>query len=226
MDHSGKRRAFSTRAMQHTRSILMVAVLIGLIVGFGLASVLGLNLGWGAMIGWVASAATSTITAWVRFILKATPDQTRARAASEDPGRILVLVIVLTSSLISLALAIYITANATALSSQASSLTAFSAFAVLVSWLTIHTSFTLHYAHLYYREDGTPGGLEFPGDEAPSDLDFAYFAFTLGMAFQVSDVAVSSAAFRQIVLLHALVSFLFNTAIVALTLNLVVNFLG
>jgi uncharacterized membrane protein len=212
--------------MQRTRNILIAAVIIGLIVGFGVALLFGLSLGWGAMIGWVASATTLTVTAWIRLILRATPDQTRARAASEDPGRVLVLVIVLISSLISLALAIYITANAQALPSRAGLLTAFSAFAVLVSWFTIHTSFTLHYAHLYYREDGTPGGLEFPGGDAPSDLDFAYFAFTLGMAFQVSDVAVSKPSFRQIVLLHALVSFLFNTAIVALTLNLVVNFLG
>jgi uncharacterized membrane protein len=211
--------------MQRTRSTLIVAVSVGLIFG-ALAALLRLSLGWAAMIGWVASATTLTVTAWGRFILKATPEETQARAANEDPGRIVVLALVLASSLISLALAIYITANAERLSDQGRWLTAFCAFSVLISWFTMHTSFTLHYAHLYYREDGTPGGLEFPGGEAPNDLDFAYFSFTLGMAFQVSDVAVSKAAFRQIVLLHALVSFLFNTAIVALTLNLIVNFLS
>jgi uncharacterized membrane protein len=211
--------------MQSTRSRLISAVVVGFTLGLS-ATLFGLSPGWAAMIAWVSSATTLTVTAWLRLILKATPEETRARAASEDPGRIVVLGIVLISSLLSLALAIYITVNAERLTDQGRWLAAFCAFSVLVSWFTMHTSFTLHYAHLYYREDGTPGGLEFPGGDAPSDLDFAYFSFTLGMAFQVSDVAVSKSAFRQIVLLHALVSFLFNTAIVALTLNLVVNFLS
>jgi uncharacterized membrane protein len=199
---------------------------VGVVVGTGISVVLGLGAAWGAMIGWVACATTLTVSAWWRVILPATPEQTRQRAASEDPGRLTVLGIVLTSSLLSLALAVYITAQARNLTGQASWLAAFCVMSVFVSWLTMHTSFTLHYAHFYYRDDGSPGGLEFPGGEAPSDLDFAYFAFTIGMTFQVSDVVVSSSTFRQIVLLHALISFLFNTAIVALTLNLVVNLLG
>jgi uncharacterized membrane protein len=66
----------------------------------------------------------------------------------------------------------------------------------------------------------------FPGTDAPSDLDFAYFAFTLGMCFQVSDVVVQTSRARRAVLLHALVSFVFNTTILALSLNLVTTMLG
>ncbi len=220
------RPAFSSRSLKRTRSSLLWSLTIGLAVGEGVSLLLHLGASWGVMIGWVAGAATLSGLAWGRVILPATPEITKARAASEDPGRLTVLGILLTSSLLSLALAIYITSQAKVLTAEANLLAAFCVISVLVSWFTMHTSFTLHYAHLYYRDDGTPGGLQFPGGEEPSDLDFAYFSFTLGMAFQVSDVTVSSRAFRAVVLMHALVSFIFNTAILALTLNLAVGALG
>jgi len=96
-----------------------------------------------------------------------------------------------------------------------------------LSWLVTHTAFTLRYAHLYYR--GGPadeGGLEFPGDDKPDDFDFAYFAFTIGMCFQVSDVAVTDRHIRRTALLHSLMSFAYNTVIIALVLNLVMGHLG
>ena len=94
--------------------------------------------------------------------------------------------------------------------------------AVLSSWLLVHTVFTLRYAHLYY--DGDPGeeagGLDFPGDtKEPDYLDFAYFAFTIGMTAQTSDVAVSTQPMRLLTLLHGVLSFFFNTAVVALSIN-------
>jgi uncharacterized membrane protein len=77
---------------------------------------------------------------------------------------------------------------------------------------------------LYYRDDGDgEGGLEFPGREAPAYFDFAYFAFTVGMCFQVSDVTVSSRNLRRAVLGHALLSFAYNTAIIAVAINLVIG---
>jgi len=84
----------------------------------------------------------------------------------------------------------------------------------------------LRYAHLYYRGDreGT-GGLEFPGKREPDDLDFAYFAFTIGMCYQTSDVTISSYAIRRTVLVHAIISFAYNTAILALALNLIFGLL-
>lgn len=92
--------------------------------------------------------------------------------------------------------------------------------AVVLSWVVTHTMFTLRYAHLYYG-DGEVGGLDFPGVEPPVDDDFAYFAFTIGMCFQVSDVVISSSRIRREALLHALLSFVYNTVILALSLNLV-----
>jgi uncharacterized membrane protein len=65
------------------------------------------------------------------------------------------------------------------------------------------------------------GGLDFLNEKRPDYLDFAYFSFVIGMTFQVSDVTVSSSRIRRLVLLHGLISFLFNTIIVALSINII-----
>lgn len=95
---------------------------------------------------------------------------------------------------------------------------------VLLSWFLLHTMFTIRYAHLYHDHNkldtgSQVGGIEFPTEEDPDYLDFAYFSFVIGMTFQVSDVTVSSRAIRRFVLMHSLISFAFNTIIVALTIN-------
>ena len=105
-------------------------------------------------------------------------------------------------------------------------------WAAFSGWVLTHTSFALRYAHLYYREKPEPAwGLEFPRPSRPggpepeeyalSDLDFAYFAFTIGVSCAVSDVQVLCPRIRSAVLLHSVVSFVFNTAVLALVLNLV-----
>lgn len=95
---------------------------------------------------------------------------------------------------------------------------------LLLSWLATHVLFAYRYAHEYYtREEGRPGlqgGLDFPGDEKPDYWDFLYFSLVLGMTFQVSDVDITSRLMRRLAMLHGLVSFLFNTVIVALTVNI------
>jgi uncharacterized membrane protein len=98
--------------------------------------------------------------------------------------------------------------------------------AVGLAWTLTHTSYTLRYAHLFYRENDHEGGLEFPGRDEPDDFDFAYFAFTIGMTFQVSDVGVTSPLIRRTVLAHALLSFAYNTVIIALAINILAGFLN
>lgn len=99
---------------------------------------------------------------------------------------------------------------------------------VSCSWFLIHTIFAFRYAHLYYtcKEEEAinkecRGGLEFPNDKTPDYLDFAYFSFGIGMTFQVSDVQVTSGIIRRLTLLHALISFIFNTTFVALIINII-----
>ena len=95
---------------------------------------------------------------------------------------------------------------------------------LLLSWLVTHTLFALRYAHEYYEPCSSPGkvegGLEFPGGEAPDYWDFFYFSVVLGMTFQVSDVQVTSRKLRRLATVHGVIAFVFNTFIVALSVNI------
>ena len=96
--------------------------------------------------------------------------------------------------------------------------------AVVGAWVLTHTACALRYAHLYYRDDDEgEGGLVFPGDAPPAYFEFAYFALTIGMCFQVSDVTVSSRQIRRAVLGQSLLAFVYNTVILATAINLVVG---
>jgi uncharacterized membrane protein len=92
---------------------------------------------------------------------------------------------------------------------------------ILLSWAFIHTILAFHYAHEYYEYLSCQEGLEFPGDPAPDYRDFMYFSFVIGMTWQVSDVQVKSKSMRKIVILHSLVSFIFNVTLLALAINIV-----
>jgi len=102
---------------------------------------------------------------------------------------------------------------------------AVSVLTILLSWLLIHTVFALFYAHEFHSEGkggarGSGGGLDFPDDATPDYLDFLYFSFVVGTTAQTSDVAVCSRAMRRVVMIHGILSFFFNTAVIALAVNL------
>jgi len=89
-----------------------------------------------------------------------------------------------------------------------------------IAWVFSNTVYALHYAHLAYGdESGTCSGLSFPGTNEPLYWDFVYFAFTLGMTFQTSDVTVTSQALRRVVAMHCLAAFVFNIGVLAFTIN-------
>jgi uncharacterized membrane protein len=95
---------------------------------------------------------------------------------------------------------------------------------ITLSWAAVHTVFALHYAHEYYRGE-KPGGLAFPnGDDdkpqQPDYWDFVYFAFIIGMTAQTSDVGITHKGIRRIATAHGVVSFIYNTALVALMVNI------
>jgi uncharacterized membrane protein len=172
--------------------------------------------------GWDMTGVVLLALAWL-IIAPARPAETRRRAGSEDPGRTAVWIIVLLSSAVSFGAATLLLRHARALGSEtAGALVALSLIAVACAWLLTHSAYTLRYAHLYYRDDDEGvGGLDFPGKRDPDDLDFAYFSFTIGMCYQTSDVTISSHTIRRTVLVHAIISFAYNTAILALALNLI-----
>jgi len=94
---------------------------------------------------------------------------------------------------------------------------------IALSWAAVNTAYALHYAHDYYR-GAKPGGLHFPGDtERPDYWDFVYFSFVLGMTSQVTDVSITGRSIRRTVTVHALVSFVYNAALLALTINIVAS---
>ncbi len=92
-----------------------------------------------------------------------------------------------------------------------------------LAWLFANSVYALHYAHaFYFGSDGHGdhrGGIEFPGTKSPDYADFAYFAFTLGMTFQTSDVQITAPDVRRLVLVHGLVAFAFNIGVIAFTIN-------
>jgi uncharacterized membrane protein len=203
----------------------VVALVVG--VGAGLALSLRYSSAIAFIGGWDAGGLTLLALAW--FII-GTCDAaaTRERAAAEDPGRTAVTVLVILASLAGLlAVTVLVRRPGANAPKEEAELIALSLATVAVSWTLTHSAFTLRYAHLYYREDDEGvGGAAFPGRAPPSYLDFAYLAFTVGMTFQVSDTAVSSPRIRHTVLLHAILSFLYTTTILAFVLNLVAGIAG
>jgi uncharacterized membrane protein len=104
-----------------------------------------------------------------------------------------------------------------------------SLIAILSSWLLTHSMFALHYAHIYYKTSDSlnpshaPGGLQFPNEDHPDYLDFMYFAFTISMASQTSDVVITARPMRRLVLLHSMVSFFFYSVILATAINTIAS---
>jgi uncharacterized membrane protein len=95
---------------------------------------------------------------------------------------------------------------------------------LILGWLFSNLIYTFHYAYLFYLDGeggGDHGGLEIPGRPAPDYWDFAYFAFTLGMTFQTSDVQITSPVIRRVALFHSLAAFVFNLGVIAFSINII-----
>jgi uncharacterized membrane protein len=176
---------------------------------------------------WIVFAMTIIVLDWMA-ILWSHPLEVRKIAKLQDSSRYIMFLFVIFASIISLVAIIFLLKSAKGHGeANVSSHITLAMATVIVSWVLVHTIFTMRYAHLYYDQDtdeGKPrkgGGLQFPDETEPDYLDFAYFSFVIGMTFQVSDVEISSRLIRRHALLHSFISFAFNTAIVALSINVV-----
>jgi uncharacterized membrane protein len=173
-----------------------------------------------------AGALTLLILHWL-LILGMDVTQTRRRAASQDPGRDLVFVVILFAVAFGFVAAFAVLGRGPRdrFAEHTALLYVLGFGAVFLGWLQIHTVFSFRYAHLFYRDRDadkeSDRGLKFPGDQDPSYIDFAYFSFVIGMTFQVSDVQITARPIRKNVLAHGLISFAYNTAILALVVNIV-----
>jgi uncharacterized membrane protein len=208
---------------------VIVASVVGVVVAVATAFAAPWQLA--VLTGWNTSAITLLIWIWSN-IARLTADETRALAMREDNSRAASLLLLTLASNISLVVVILAFVEAERSDGALQILLNVSGAAgVSLSWTVVHTVFTLRYAHLFYSHSDGPGGIDFPQDSPgsreslPDYFDFAYLAFTIGMTFQVSDTDINSKAMRRMILVHALLSWLFGAIIVATTINLIANLL-
>jgi uncharacterized membrane protein len=194
-----------------------------------LAAVLGaFVLPWqaDALAGWAVTAVIFLTRVW-RVIAGMPAADTRRVAKHEDPSRFLADALVLTASVGCLVGVGFAVVKAHQLQGgREAALLVLTVASVLLSWMVVHTVFTLHYARIFYGDPEPDGGIEFGDTKQPSFIDFAYVAFTVGMTYQVSDTNLTTQAMRRTALRHALLSFLFGTFILALTINVLAGSLG
>lgn len=182
-----------------------------------------------ALLGWCVGAFTYLGLAWW---LAETFDaeRTRARAQLQDPPSAVIFLVMLVAVVVSVgAIAVILQQVKSLAPDQRPAHIALSMLALAASWLTIHMVFAFRYAHRYYQAELQTGkqadadgpGLQFPGADDPDYFDFLYYSYVVGMTSQVSDVQVTSREMRRLTLVHSIVSFGFNMAVLALSINVV-----
>lgn len=178
------------------------------------------------LVAYVAGAVAYLALLWTALARSGATTLAR-HAATDDPGRTVVLCIVLSSSAVVVGGALALLRDIPAGDSYHGLLFALTLAATVLAWVVTNSVLALHYAHLHYRQTESRSvpaapvghGFVFPGQRAPDGLDFAYLAFTVGMTFQVSDVQVADHRCRRAVLSHALLAFAYNTVLIAFVVN-------
>jgi uncharacterized membrane protein len=202
----------------HARPRLVLAALLGL----GVIAVLPSQwpLAESALVGWDVGIAVYLAAAFWH-VARGDIVGIRRQAAIEDEGQFAVLILTVAAALASIAAIVIELAGAKGNQPTPMAM-ALAVVTIMLSWAFIHVIFALHYAHEFYGEgsDKREGGLQFPEDDEPDYWDFIYFSFVVGMTFQVSDVVVTSKIVRRLVVAHGVVSFVFNTALLALMVNI------
>jgi len=175
------------------------------------------------LVTWNAASATYLILYWLT-IMRADAHLTRRRARTYDQAAYIILLLVTNAACASIVAIGFVMGDVKSLAFWPKALhVGLSIAALVLSWMLIHTVFAFHYARRYYApasvDEGPAAGLRFPGVDEPDYFDFAYYSFVVGMTSQVSDVAVTSAHMRRTTLAHGVLSFLFNIAVLAMSIN-------
>ena len=173
------------------------------------------------LLAWDIGVGLYLSLAWA-MMTRASVEHIRWRARIEDDGAAAVLLLTLLAAGASLAAIVLELAGIKTLRASAQGLHLMLAGAtILVSWTFVHTAFALHYAHEYYVRHQPPerAALEFPHQPEPGYWDFLYFSFVIGTTSQTADVNIASTGMRRLALLHGVVAFVFNTTLLALTIN-------
>ncbi|MNU19175.1 hypothetical protein D3C71_73970 [compost metagenome] len=178
------------------------------------------------LVGWDVFCLSSIILFWITFF-SIDSRQIREEVQVLNTNTPVIFMLAVSLILASLAIILLLFTQKTATNPDQDTRNIIIGFGgLLLSWTLFHTLFTIHYAHAYYqpvseKDRHIQRGLQFPEEEHPDYLDFAYFSFVNGMTFQVSDVSVTDKRMRILVLFHCLLAFGFNTFIVALSINLI-----
>ena len=202
---------------------LGIVLIIGIVTFFALEPFVATHSR--LLICWNAGAMTYLGLAWTT-VARADAMMTRVRAQSHDQSGYVIFLLVVTAASASFVAIGFLVGDFRSLAfwPRAGHLT-LSITALLLSWLLIQTLFAFHYARWYYsreKEGKTHrGGLDFPNDHEPDYLDFAYYAFVVGMTSQTSDVCVMTRQMRRLTLVHSVLAFIFNIAILAMSINII-----
>lgn len=202
------------------RPRLFLSALLGLAVIAILALATDWRIATIMLVGWDIGIALYLVLVFV-LMRRSDVHRIRHRAALQDESQLTMLALTVAAALASLG-AIFAELGTVPGAARQPAQLILATVTIVLSWAFIHAMFALHYAHEFYGDgrDHKIGGMAFPGDDPPDYWDFTYFSFTVGMCAQVSDVTVSSKAIRRVVLSHSIVSFLFNAALLALTVNI------
>jgi uncharacterized membrane protein len=219
--HRGATRPYGVRVIA-ARPRLFICILVGVLTAVFLPPQWVQQLATKVIIGWNVGAGLYLILA-LRMMFWSTHERMRTRALTQDDGRVLVLILVVTAALMCVA-AIFAELGVVKglTGSVRRAHIALAALTIATSWAFTQVEFALHYAHDFYMMDvyGTHGGLEFPGEPAPDYADFLYFASIIGTSAQTADVAFTSRKMRRTGTLHCVLAFFFNTTLLALTINI------
>lgn len=218
--------AKTTRRFPHidAHHRLMIAVAAAILAFFAAGT--RVHLPTQIIITWNAFAAAALACAWWEFMVSA-PSVVVRTAKLQDSSRTLIFLFVIAAAFASLfAVGVLLGGAKTSTGARLTGQLVLAATTVMSSWTLIHTLFALRYAHLYYTLDEDEdvecdgNGLQFPGEGTPDYLDFAYFSFVVGMTCQVSDVQITERSIRRLALLHGVLAFVYNTVILALSINI------
>jgi uncharacterized membrane protein len=169
------------------------------------------------VVAWDVFAALYLVLAFITM-LRCDTGHIRRSAIMQDDGRFLLLLLTALGAFASLAAIVF---ELGASKGNPAGLI-FAIVTIALSWTTVHTAFALHYAHEFYRNK-KPGGLQFPSGDGHTEADywdFVYFSFVIGMTAQVSDVGITDKIIRRTATVHGIISFVFNTALIALMVNI------
>jgi uncharacterized membrane protein len=220
MQDTAKRRARRSPIVIMIRKHLSVvlAVIVAIAV-FGLLTSRQFNAG-NFLVSWNCSAGVYIAFTWYRM-LRSNVHRIRQRSADMDFSDVLVLFLSIAAALASIAgIGIELSGIKDASPEVALARAGAAFLTILISWVFLHTLFTTHYAHHFYADDSGKPPIRFPDDiKEPNYWDFLYFTFTIGVASQTADVAIGTTLMRKLALLHSVLSFLFNTTILALAIN-------